>query len=42
MGIDPRDVHAKENWNKSSDGYKLAEILMTLLFCEIDSCILEP
>ena len=42
MGIDPSDVVAKENWNKSSHGHKLAKILMTLLFCELDSCILEP
>ena len=41
MGIGPRDVVAKENWNKSSHGHKLAKILMTLLFCELDSCILE-
>ena len=32
MGIDPRDVAAKENWNKFSHGHKLAKILMTLLF----------
>ena len=42
MGIDPCDVVAKENWDKSSHGQKLARILMTLLFCELDSCILEP
>ena len=32
MGIDPSDVAAKENWNKSSHGHKLAKILMNLLF----------
>ena len=42
MDIDPRDLVAKENWNKFSHGHKLANILMTLLFCELDSCILEP
>ena len=32
MGTDPRDVVAKENWNKSSHGHKLAKSLMTLLW----------
>ena len=35
MGIDLCDVVAKENGNKSSHGYKLAKILMALLFCEL-------
>ena len=30
MGIDPHDVVAKENWNKSSHGHKFAKSLMTL------------
>ena len=38
MGDELRDVVAKENWNKSSHGHKLAKILMALL-CELDSCI---
>ena len=29
---------AKENWNKSRHGYRLAKILMTLLW-ELNSCI---
>ena len=31
MGIDLRDVVAKENWNKFSNGHKLAKSLMTAL-----------
>ena len=42
MGINLRDVDAKVNWNKSSHGHKLAKILMTLHFCELDYCRLEP
>ena len=31
MGIDLRDVVAKESWNKSSHDHKLVKTLMTLL-----------